>query len=82
MGGVKVKLYLIYQDKNTGYDTYDSAVVSAESEDEARRIHPGGYFGLNLETWGWTEPKNVQVELIAEVTTKPKGVICASFNAG
>ena len=38
-----MKLYLISQDVNTGYDTYDSAVVSAKSEADARTIHPSAY---------------------------------------
>lgn len=37
---MSLKLYLIYQSQNVGYDTYDSAVVVAENEDEARDIHP------------------------------------------
>lgn len=35
-----MKLFLISQDKVNGYDTYDSAVVSAKSEADARNIHP------------------------------------------
>ncbi len=35
-----MKLYLISQDVNGGYDTFDSAVVCANSEEEAKRIHP------------------------------------------
>ncbi len=31
------------QDLNDGYDTYDSVVVCAENEEEARRIHPYRY---------------------------------------
>ena len=31
-----MKLYLISQSKNDDYDTYDSAVVCAESEEEAK----------------------------------------------
>ena len=37
------KLYLISQDKNDDYDTYDSAVVSAESPEDARKIHPSSF---------------------------------------
>lgn len=33
-------LYLISQDVNEGYETFDSAVVCAASEDDARGIHP------------------------------------------
>lgn len=36
----QLNLYLIKQNENYSYDTYDSAVVIATSEEEARRIHP------------------------------------------
>lgn len=35
-----MNLYLISQDLVVGCETYDSAVVAAESEDDARAIHP------------------------------------------
>jgi hypothetical protein len=38
-----MNLYLISQNVNNDYDTYDAAVVAANSEDEARLIHPCGY---------------------------------------
>ena len=38
----KLNLYLIYQYLNNDYDTYDSAVVAAESDGDARNIHPSG----------------------------------------
>ncbi len=38
-----MKLWLISQTETTGYDVYDSAVVAAESADEAQRLHPGEY---------------------------------------
>ena len=38
-----MKLWLISQSQVDGYDTYDSAVVAAETEDGARRTDPGGY---------------------------------------
>lgn len=42
-GGVGgLRLWLIYQDANSGYDTYDSAVVVAPDEDAARNTHPRG----------------------------------------
>lgn len=37
-----MNLYLISQNVNNDYDTYDSAVVVAENEGEARMIHPAG----------------------------------------
>ena len=35
-------LYLISQHTNNRYETYDSIVVSAKDEDEARKINPDG----------------------------------------
>lgn len=33
-------LYKLTQEINNDYDTYDSAIVCAENEEEARTIHP------------------------------------------
>lgn len=38
-----MKLWLISQSENNGWDTYDSAVVAAETEDEARNIYPDNW---------------------------------------
>jgi hypothetical protein len=38
-----MNLYLISQDVNNGYDTYDSAVVAAKSGNDARTINPCAY---------------------------------------
>jgi hypothetical protein len=49
-----MNLYLIHQSSTNGYDTYDSAVVAAETEEEAQCIHPSGacYRGeLNRDYW-------------------------------
>ena len=35
-----MNIYLLSQSKNTGYDTWDSCVVIAKDEDEARMTHP------------------------------------------
>lgn len=35
-----MKIYLLTQDLYCGYDTYDSMVVIADNEDEAREMHP------------------------------------------
>ena len=44
-----MKLWLISQNENNDYDTYDSAVVAAETEEEARHIYP--------DNWGLSEAK-------------------------
>ncbi len=77
-----MKLYLISQVENDDYDTYDSAVVAAESEDEARLIRPGG------TEWGcayeWAKsPAAVSVKLIGEaVEGVEPGVVLSGFNVG
>ena len=42
-----MNIYLISQDFNTGYDTYDSAVVVANNPEEARKVHPSEYVTHN-----------------------------------
>jgi hypothetical protein len=81
-----VNLYLIWQDENTGYDTYDSAVVAANNEEEARRMHPNGGWESDL-IWGtWaSNPDHVKVRYIGD-SAPQNGIepvfICKSFNAG
>jgi hypothetical protein len=81
-----MKLWLISQDVNTGYDTYDSAVVAAPDEESARRTHPSGpdKDGSWLHPWDWARsPDQVTAELIGEAAPGMTArVICASFNAG
>ena len=77
-----MNLYLLTQNENNDYDTYDAIVVAAESEDQARLITPydRGYY---QSFGGWASPDKVAVELIGEsVPGTEAGVILASFNAG
>ena len=84
-----MKLFKIYQDINTGYDTFRSAVVVANSVEEAQNIHPGGGSGSfdMYEDWV-SRPDLVEVLYLGEVypyldkDIYPDAVICASFNAG
>ena len=78
-----MKLFHISQDVNNGYDTYSDAVVAAETEDEARKIHPSGEDVDKDYDFTWTTPDNVQVSYLGEAAPNiSKGVICASFHAG
>ena len=82
-----MNLYLLTQDEENGYDTYDSVVVAAESEDEARLIHPNSWTDnpWNRKYRGdWCkEPESVTVEKIGKAKTGTlSGVVLASFNAG
>lgn len=85
-----MNLYRISQTQNDDYDTYDSAVVCAESEEEARDLSPdGGVIAWDDEhirgVWFWCDRREaVKVEYLGEldneqITTR---VICCSFNAG
>jgi len=69
-------LWKISQSVNDGYDTYDSAVVVAECEEEARMIHPGGENydgGVNREGfvvpwWQRAERYGVWADVMEQVT--------------
>lgn len=39
-----MKLFKISQDVNNEYDTYSEAIVCAENEEEAIKIHPNGEY--------------------------------------
>lgn len=86
-----MNIYRISRNEDIDYDTFDSAVVIAESEDAARHIHPRdtveGEWWLDDDSYGplssWTSPANVIVTYlgIANDSVLP-GVVCASFNPG
>lgn len=73
-----LNIYLLQQDEVSGYDTFDSAVVMADCESEARSMHPGGD---RTDTWC---PRADQVKVTLLGTSLPgarPGFICKSFNA-
>ena len=83
-----MNLYLISQKINDEYDTYDSAVVAAESAAEAKGIipHKGFPYTEGARQRVWADHEYVSVKLIGYMTgsysCKSGDVICASFNAG
>ena len=90
------KLYKISQEVNNNYDTYDSAIVVADTPEEARHIHPHEHLNdlEDSEMWwekrlirSWAYPEDVKVVEIGLFVSNPSSdkeprVICASFNAG
>lgn len=100
-----MNLYLISQQMNEGYDTFDSAVVAAKSPRDAILIHPSSFVthvsnnkwmgtysgGKNIgkeydnddaRDWiKYSDIDHVSAEYLGK-TTKDRGVILASFNAG
>lgn len=84
-----MKLWKLYQDKVGGYDTYDSAIVAAETVEDARLIYPDD---CQPTEWpdkvhehfpSWTTPEHISVTYLGEAAHNiSPGVILASFNAG
>lgn len=82
-----MNLYLLSQEENNDYDTYDSCVVCAKSKADAIKIGPDGKpleeeLSGSWNVWALTK-EGVKCELIGKANSKQKrGVILASFNAG
>jgi len=80
-----MNLWLISQTDVKGWDTFDSAVVAAETEEEAKLMYPGNGDDIRNESGEfWTKrPELVTAILIGNATNGiEKGVVCASFHAG
>ena len=85
-----MNLYLISQEENDGYDTYDSAIVAAIDENTARYINPrtgdiikNFYENFKINGDWCTDLKFVKCNLIGYAEDHVKqGVILASYNAG
>lgn len=80
-----MKIYKLSQTINKGFGTYDSAVVIAENELSARRIHPDVYEDRWFApTWvRVSEIDQIRVDLIGEaVAGMESGVVVASWDAG
>ena len=85
-----MNIYLLRQDINRDWETYDSAIVSAENEDEARNIHPQLIVDKftkdvweNSEYYGWVRRDQIhliKVKLIGKSFVE-KGLVLASFRA-
>jgi len=80
-----MKLWKIYQDINSGYDTYDSAVVVAADIHAACAVHPNSVRGWNERYPSWaSRPDQVGAICIGEADASMEAgtVVVASFNAG
>lgn len=85
-----MNLYKISQTTNNNYDTFDSAVVIANTADEARKIIPSfdGSINEDDDDGMWAKIKDVKVELIGIVDENylanmhGRVTVISSFNAG
>ena len=81
-----MKLYLLTQSDNDGYDTYDSCIVCAKDEVDAKNITPTGE-GVFRETtgfsfWAYNASAITCEEIGVANDSQERGVILSSFNAG
>lgn len=85
-----MNVYLLEQEENEDYDTYDSFVCIAATEDDAIDTCPSGEGrsrkwtkpGRRYSTWA-VRRESVKCTLIGVAVDGAKpGVVCASFNAG
>lgn len=92
-----MKLYKISQSSNTGWYTYDNAIVVANSKEAARRIIPSCFYFYDEAFYykyknqepivekvdpSWCNPKHVKVELIGSTNLPDGTIVCSSYNAG
>jgi len=80
-----MKLYLLSQTENSDYDTFDSCVVCAENEQDAKSIMPNGHPFERSEiygTWAYSIDGITCKEIGTANSDQVRGVIISSFNAG
>ena len=78
-----MKLYLISQDVNHDFDTFDSAVVIAENEDRAREIMRFDDENSDFGSWVKKSQKSlISVKYLGESCEQEACVVLSSFNAG
>ena len=75
-----MNLYLLEQDENNDYETYDSMVVCAPSKEVAVKIHPDGNNGWADAEGVWcSSPAGVTCTLIGKaVSSLEPGIVLAS----
>jgi len=74
-----LNLYYVYQDENTGKDTYHAMIVAAETSEEAKMIHPDGDWD-RVDVWCYSE-QDVFVNLIGTAHEDIlSGVVLSSFS--
>ena len=89
-----MNIYLVSRTDKWSWDDFDSLIVAAKSEEDARNTHP--YYDYNrteYEQRDWDESSNwvkkedkhtLKITLIGKTTKeyKQREVLLASFNAG
>lgn len=78
-----MKLWIIYQSRNTSSSAYSAAVVSADDEETARNTHPDGCLNTWMREHTWCiSPDQVTVAYIGESDViVDEGVVLAALNS-
>ena len=79
-----MKIYLLTNRQGGSWDTYSSAVVYAESKEEAKMVHPRDMVWNGKDKDSWCDAEEVEVTLLGETTEAALAgtVLCTSFHAG
>lgn len=93
-----MKLYKLTQSRNTAWYTYDSAIVAANSKEEARKIIPSPFYFYKDDAFyykyknqepkveatdpSWCHPKYVKAMEIGSSDETEPCLVLASYNAG
>ena len=78
----EMRIWIVYRTDEVHYDEYDSAVVIADTEDQAKSLFPGtdaSDRSISLDS--------IVAELIGKTNKDAEkkyhgGIICSSYNAG
>jgi hypothetical protein len=75
-------LYLLEQNVNCDYDTYDACIVVADTPEDAVQINPSGPWGQSYTSWA-SKPEQVEATYLgeAEPSLEAGYVVLSSFNA-
>lgn len=78
-----MKIYLISQTVNKDWNTYDSFVVYAENEEDAKLVHPLNDINSNYAGSWVQRVEDIQVTYLGEAKDgAERGEILSSYNAG
>lgn len=87
-----MNLYLLSQDANTGYDTYDSCVVAAVDHVTAARISPDNCHVYSVEQQSWMfsyadgrtekDSNHAWVDDISLIKVEQIGIACEGVQQG
>ena len=87
----RLKLWHVTRTDECGYDEYDSFVIAAPTEEDARHHHPMGYdmrLGSHIRFYGdWIVPERCDTLIVKQIGIASEDIeaitiIVASHNAG